>query len=244
MRLLLSKFITLALSPTNWVILFTILYFIGKPVRFRRFYGISIVVLLLIFTNPGLYYICSSAWQPDFVPAKGSFKAVILPGGLSSYDKNGQGYFGQASDRFIQAAKLVHTGVAEKIIVTGGNGFLNRELPPEAVFIKEELLQNGIPDSSILIETNSRNTQENALFTKKLVDSLEWNGPFVLVTSAMHMRRCQEEFKKAGLRTTPHTSNYEVINGFQRWYDWLWPEPGLLEKWTRLNKEILGWLVI
>jgi uncharacterized SAM-binding protein YcdF (DUF218 family) len=240
---LLSKIVTFFLSPANWILMLSILFLIGKSGQWKRRYGIFLVTITLVFTNPALFYFCLNSWQPSFVPATGKFEAVILPGGLSSYDKNGQGYFGQASDRFIQAAKLVHSGVAEKIIVTGGNGFLNRKLPPEADFVKAELIQNGISPAIIFAENKSRNTKENAIFTKALIDSVGLKGPFVLVTSAMHMRRCETEFNKAGIKTTRHCANYEVINGFQQWYDWIWPDFGLLEKWNRLNKEIVGWLV-
>ncbi|KYP14874.1 YdcF family protein [Flavihumibacter sp. CACIAM 22H1] len=240
---LLSKFVAFFISPANWIILLAVLYLLGKPERWRKKIGISLIGLTFFFTNPAIFYITLTAWQPAFRPATGNYSAVILPGGLSSYDKNGQGFFGQASDRFIQATKLVHTGVAEKIIVTGGNGFLNRKLPPEATFVKEELMQNGIPSSKIFVETQSRTTRENALFTKKLIDSLALKGPFILVTSAMHMRRCQLEFANAGIPTTAHASNYEVINGFQQWYDWIWPDFGQLDKWNRLIKEVVGWVV-
>ncbi len=239
----LSKLITFLLSPGNWILLLLILFLIGKPARWKKRYGYTALILFLLFTNPGIFYLGLNAWQPSFQPATGKYAAVILPGGLSSYDKAGQGYFGQAADRFIQAAKLVHTDVAEKIIVTGGNGFLNRKLPPEADFVKAELISNGIAPSKLLVENRSRNTRENALFTKALIDSLGMEGPFVLVTSAMHMRRCQQEFERAGISVTPHSSNYEVINGFQQWQDWIWPDFSLLEKWNRLNKEIIGWLV-
>ncbi|WP_290791164.1 YdcF family protein [Flavihumibacter sp. UBA7668] len=240
---LLSKIVTFFLSPANWILVIALLFLIGKPGNWKRRYGIVLVTITLLFTNPALFYFCLQSWQPAFVPATGKFEAVILPGGLSSYDKNGQGYFGQAADRFIQAAKLVHSGVAEKVIVTGGNGFLNRKLPPEADFVKTELIQNGISPAIIFTENKSRNTKENASFTKSLIDSLKMRGPFILVTSAMHMRRCESEFNKVGIRITRHCANYEVTNGFQQWYDWIWPDFSLLEKWNRLNKEIVGWLV-
>lgn len=240
---LLSKIVTFFLSPANWILGLALLFLIGKPGKWKRRYGIVLVTITILFTNPALFYFCLQSWQPAFVPATGKFEAVILPGGLSSYDKNGQGYFGQAADRFIQAAKLVHSGVAEKVIVTGGNGFLNRKLPPEADFVKAELIHNGISPALIFTENKSRNTKENAIFTKSLIDSLGMKGPFILVTSAMHMRRCEAEFNKVGIKTTRHCANYEVINGFQQWYDWLWPDFSLLDKWNRLNKEVVGYLV-
>lgn len=238
-----SKLITPLLSPATWLLLLLAFYLVGKPVRYRKRAGATALIIFLVFSNPWLFFQTLQIWQPPPQPIGSSYTAVILPGGFSSYDKNGNGYFGQSADRFLQAAKLTQTGVAKNIIVTGGNGFLNRSLPPEALFAKQELMALGIAENRIQIETASRTTRENALFTKRLIDSLQWNGPFLLVTSAMHMRRCQLEFQNAQLITDAWMSNYEMINGFQRWYDWLWPDVGLLEKWSRLIKEMLGWVV-
>ena len=66
----------------------------------------------------------------------------------------------------------------------------------------------SIPDSSIIIENNSKNTYENAIFTKHILDSIKFNGSILLVTSSFHMRRSIAIFKKAGYKNiTPYVTN-------------------------------------
>ena len=76
---LLSKIVTFFLSPANWILVLALLFLIGKPGKWKRRYGIVLVTITILFTNPGLFYVCLQSWQPAFIPATGKFEAVILP---------------------------------------------------------------------------------------------------------------------------------------------------------------------
>lgn len=74
-----------------------------------------------------------------------------------------------------RAAELYHQGYAPKVLFTGGLG-RNTEglLPePEAVRFAKVAMECGVPEKDILLEDKSRNTKENILFTREL---LEHNG--------------------------------------------------------------------
>ncbi|MFZ8477648.1 YdcF family protein, partial [Staphylococcus aureus] len=84
---------------------------------------------------------------------------------------------------------LYHEGKIEKILVTGGNGNLFLNEPDESSFLEKEFIRNGVKKEDIILEKKSRNTYENAIFSKKILDSLKLKPPYILITSASHMPR-------------------------------------------------------
>jgi uncharacterized SAM-binding protein YcdF (DUF218 family) len=69
------------------------------------------------------------------------------------------------------------------------------------VAIRDYMISQGVPAEEILIETRSRNTRENALYARPLLDALP--GKKVLLTSDYHMYRAQHAFARAGIQTEP-----------------------------------------
>lgn len=73
-----------------------------------------------------------------------------------------------------RAAELYLQGLAPKILFTGGLG-RNTEglLPePEAVRFAKVAISCGVPEQDIILEDKSRNTADNILFTKVLLEQL------------------------------------------------------------------------
>lgn len=79
-------------------------------------------------------------------------------------------------------------------IVSGGQG--GNELIPEAVGMKEYLMNAGIAEERILTEPLSKNTYENLVFSSKLMDSA--NSRVVIVTNNFHVFRALQIAKKQG----------------------------------------------
>jgi uncharacterized SAM-binding protein YcdF (DUF218 family) len=228
--------------PVWWLLaLLVYRHFTKKPVR-KKIAGYAFVILLLLLTNPWLFRQASFAWQPHPVvlPIQPSYEAGIVLGGLSGYDKFNRGYFGGNADRFIQTANLYHQGIIKKIIVSGGTGKLSQDEPGEAFFLLEQFKANGIPAKDIFIESASRNTYENALFSKKITDSLKLRPPFVLITSAQHMKRSEAVFNKAGFQCISYPCDYKVIPTKNAIDNTVLPNIGLLNEWAFLLKEIVG----
>lgn len=243
MQFFFSKLVIFLIAPANWIICGFFLFLVARSKRWKKIIGLSTLAIGLIFTNSWLFRTVCLRWQPPRTALSGKFGAVILPGGLAGYDKAGEGYFGFAADRFIQTVSVYKQGYTDKIIVTGGNGLLNRDLPPEADFLYRQLILQGVPPGDILIENESRNTEQNALLTRQLLDSAGLKPPFVLVTSAMHMRRCAQEFNNAGISTVIFPCNYEVIGTDLNFIEYFWPDFSIPEKWGRLLKEMVGYCV-
>ncbi len=240
----LSKIFTFFLAPSAWIFLLLILFFLSKKPIIKRNIKLMMIGLFLLFSNPFLYHQSIMAYQakPVSFSKEQQFETGILLGGLSGYDKNNKGFFAESSDRFIATVNLYHQGIIKKIIVTGGSGNMNNSRP-ETIFLSEELLKNGIPAADILLEHRSKNTYENAFFTKALIDSMQLKGPFVLITSALHMPRSIRLFEKARINIQPFPCNYFEYEEVKPIYEWLYPDVRLLEYWKYFIKEIAGSLL-
>ncbi len=95
--------------------------------------------------------------------------------------------------RVEKAERLYKEGLLEKIIVTGGRGYLNKDrVTPEAVKMQNYLVEKGIPKKDILLEDKARSTFENIKYSLELIKekcNLE-KMKLALITSDFHLRRC------------------------------------------------------
>jgi uncharacterized SAM-binding protein YcdF (DUF218 family) len=242
MFFILSKILLFLLSPAFWIGFFLVWSFFTKKERRKKIFRITSLVLFVVFTNPFFFNTCLRAWQPGPVdlPKGKQYSAAILLGGITMNDRSERSYFGPDADRFIQTTKLYHSGIVRYIAISGGSGSLVQKGPLEADQLKKELLVQDIPDSVIIIENRSRNTYENAVFTKRILDSLKLPPPYVLVTSSIHVPRARSAFKKAGVDVIVYPSAYKQVDSRQSWDDYIVPSPGLLTGWSFFLKEVVG----
>jgi uncharacterized SAM-binding protein YcdF (DUF218 family) len=239
-----SKLLIIFIYPFTWILGFLIAaILIKKPVLKRRLL-ITTAVLSLIFSNPFLLDQFAKRWDIAPVPLKksGSYSCVIVLGGFTGEDANGNGVFNVAADRFIEGLKLIVTGKASHILITSGNGNLLHDKFAEADWVKTQLKAFKVPDSCVLIENKSRNTLENAAFSKTLIEARHLPPPYLLVTSAFHLRRSLGIFKKAKLEMIPYPCNYMAGNGKISPASFI-PKADVLWTWDFYIKELIGTLV-
>lgn len=204
--------------------------------------------MLLFFTNPFIISQLILAYQPAKVTftADQHYSAGILLGGFAGMNKTDhQKYFSEQSDRFIQAMLLYKSGHIKKIIVAAGDGSVfNRGDFREGDFVQEQLVAMGIPAADIAVDRNSRNTAENAINSKKIIDSLRLSPPYVLITSALHMPRAQKTFTRAGIEVIPYPAAFftrppdSVVPT-----DYILPSANALKSWEMYLREITGRLM-
>ncbi|HTK20659.1 MAG TPA: YdcF family protein [Mucilaginibacter sp.] len=245
MYFILSKVLLFVLFPLNWMLIFLLIaFFTKRPKRRKRCYATAIA-LFIIFSNPLLLYLFAQNWDiyPEPFEKGKVYSAAIVLGGFSGEDKNGNGVFNSYSDRFIEGIRLKGQNKASHILISSGNGNLQVSSFREATWAEGVLKQLGVPDSAILIEHESRNTFENAAFSKKLLQQKHLPPPYLLVTSAWHMRRAQYIFKKEGLQVIARPSG--MITGNQKFSFWdsLIPDVGVLSEWPLYLKELVGIVV-
>ena len=116
----------------------------------------------------------------------------------------------EAIDRIYKAAELYGAGKAPAIIVTGGNQPWSASKVAEADLIRDLLMEWGVPREVIFLEGSSRNTRENALYSKNIVDAINCKNA-LLVTSAAHMPRAIAAFRSVGIAVTPVSTDVRVV---------------------------------
>ena len=203
------------------------------------------VVTIVIFSNPYIFYKILHAWQINHseLQVGKQYQAGIILGGLTGSDRSGESYFNEASDRFIQTLKLYNQGIIKKIVVTGGSGLLVGNELVEGNVLKEEFLKNKVKPEDLIIESKSRSTYENAIFSKKILDSLNMSDTMVLISSASHLRRSKMVFKNAGFKVVAYPSDFEFIDRFYTVLHYVWPNLGAFQGWAKLIKEMIGTVV-
>ena len=136
---------------------------------------------------------------------------VVLGGGTRTRTYPRQtSEISEAGDRLLYAAWLYQQGAAPRILVSGGRlPLLGPASVAEADTMTDLLMLMGVPASAIIREDRSRNTYENAVETKKILEQ-EGLRDIILVTSALHMPRSQAIFVKQGMTITPAPTDFRV----------------------------------
>lgn len=155
----------------------------------------------------------------------------------------------EAGDRPIYGAQLYKQGKAPIVILSGGRIEWQGGGPPESADMAKLVEALGVPATAILQDPTSLNTYENAVNVKKILTQRGINR-VLLVTSAAHMPRSMEIFKKQGidviaaptdfLVTEPelqkaHTTQGRILS--------VLPEAENLARLTRALKEYIGLFV-
>ena len=239
-----SKILEFFIYPFSWIVILVIAAICIKKPSLKRKLFIAAAVVFFIFSDSFLFNQFTKRWDIQPVPLAGTgmYSCAIVLGGFSSELANGTDYFNGSADRFIQALKLFQNGKVKHILVSGGNGRLFPDSFREGDWVKTQLQEFKVPDSCIIIEDQSRNTIENAAFSKHKLDSAHLQGPYVLITSAYHMRRSLQIFRKTKVDVTPFPCNYLTADGYVGLDDFM-PDPGVLADWNIYAKEVIGYLV-
>jgi len=94
-----------------------------------------------------------------------------------------------------------------KLIFSGGSGSLSTQDFKEAPVARRFLDELGFDTHRVVFEDQSRNTWENAVFSKQLM-APQPGETWVLVTSALHMPRSMGAFRAAGWSVIPYPVDY------------------------------------
>ncbi|MCA8830735.1 YdcF family protein [Hymenobacter pini] len=254
MFFILSKLLDFVLSPAVWLVGLVVLAALGRPARWRKHLLWAAAIGLLIFTNPALINEALLAWEKPPVTLRqlGRHDAGILLTGITEGQKSPHDrvYVGPGADRLLHTLWLYRAGRIRRIIISGGSGALIQpmiskgEMPrTEAEELQVLLRLAGVPKQDILLETRSRNTRENALFTKELLAQHPEINSTVLITSAFHQRRAIGCFAKVGLHPAPFPAGFYSSDRKPTLSYWLLPGDQPLALWSILLHEMAGYAV-
>ncbi|HEU0117212.1 MAG TPA: YdcF family protein [Alphaproteobacteria bacterium] len=165
--------------------------------------------------------------KPDHVDG-----IILLGGDEKPYmsEKRGQPVMYQSARRYIEFAALAREYPQAKLVFTGGSGLLAPEAKIEDMQVAKQALSSiGVPIERMVFEDKSRNTYENATKSFELLHPAPTEN-WLLVTSAWHMPRSMECFRKAGWNVYPAPTDY-MSSGVMSWK----PEFNFSEHIFKLN---------
>jgi uncharacterized SAM-binding protein YcdF (DUF218 family) len=256
--LFLSKLLPLFLYPLGLVFLLLVTTLILWW-KYPRWLPIPVIIACFILFIGGNIWVSnllvkSLEWQYistlDKLPKAEAI--VILGGGVKPMiHPRPMIDVAESGDRVIYGAKLYKMGKSSLIIPTGGRipwrG--GKNLPSEADDMTELLLLFSIPESAIIKEEKSFNTYDNAVNTRKILETLNINR-ILLVTSAIHMPRAVKIFEKQNLKVISAPTDYLVTErDFQEEDNWqnllinLFPDSIYLHNTTLAIREYIGMIV-
>jgi uncharacterized SAM-binding protein YcdF (DUF218 family) len=164
---------------------------IRSLITLRRILVTVVVGLLLwLLVLAGLVVAVRIAETSD--PAQPADVIIVLGSGLRRDGRPGDALY----RRSVWAADLYHSGLAEYVICTGGIGTV--QIRSEASACREVLVSSGVPANAVLLEEQSKSTEENARYAKQIMDERGFDDA-ILVTDGFHMFRASWIFDSQGV---------------------------------------------
>ena len=144
---------------------------------------------------------------PSDMPAPAGI--VVLGGGINPDITAARGTMTltEAGTRVTAAATLMRRFPQAELVFTGGSANITGVGFAEADAARQLFLDLGIAPDRMIMENRSRNTYENAVFTRDLVHP-QPGSRWLLVTSAVHMPRALSLFRAVGFPIVPFPADY------------------------------------
>ena len=144
----------------------------------------------------------------------------------------------EAAARLTTGVELARLYPSARLVFTGGSADLSqaRDLD-EARGVRQLWLSLGVPAARMTFESASRNTYENAVFTKKLVEPKP-GETWLLVTSAAHMPRSIGIFRAAGWPVVAYPVDYRTSGTDHDW----WPTSKVVDQQRKLEVAGHEWI--
>jgi uncharacterized SAM-binding protein YcdF (DUF218 family) len=218
MFFVLSKTVAFLLLPSNLLFLGVLAGFLLALTRLRRagmrLLAVSILLLALVGYLPLGYYLTQILENrfPAWDASRGAPDGIIILGGAIDPDltsDRGEVAVGGSVRRLIAMANLARKFPNARIVYSGGNANLLTPGVAEAGVLGPLLDTFGIARARVALESRSRNTAENAAFSKEMIKP----GPgerWLLVTSAEHMPRAVGCFRAIGFDVEPYPVDWRT----------------------------------
>lgn len=206
MLFILSKALGFFAVLSNLLIVTGIIGVILLCTRFRRLASFLVVTSVVAIAVAGLSPLGNALMLPleqrfpPWDPAHGAPDGIVVLGGAILPDVSaarGAVALDEAAERITATAELARRYPDARIIYSGGNNALIFNRAVEAPFAVRELEALGVAHDRIVAEEQSRDTTENAVFSR-LIAQPKPGERWLLVTSAYHMPRAMAAFRAAG----------------------------------------------
>lgn len=249
MFFVLSKILDVAFSPLWWALA---LIAAGAVLIWRRpaarraslgFIAGGCAVLMVFSWQPlsnALYRAAEQPLESTIRPGVVYDAAIVLGGALSlgPTQSTGEPQFNEGVERVLAAFDLWRTGRVRNIFISGGDPDPQGAPVEEAAIEAKVLASWGVPAEHLLVETRSRNTRENAAESAPIIQAHGWKS-LLLITSAAHMRRASETFRRVGLSFDTLAVDVRTYDPGRRHGSWL-PRTEFLQESSSALRELSG----
>jgi uncharacterized SAM-binding protein YcdF (DUF218 family) len=222
MFFILAKILGFFALPSNILISLALLGVLLMATRFarggRRLAVTAVILLALAGLSPlGNAIILPleerfPAWDSAQAAARGAPTGIISLGGAVDTvvsPVRGEVALNEAAERMTAIAELARRFPQARIVFSGGSDRIILAGVSEASLAERLFLSFGIARERITLEDKSRDTLENARFTRDLVQPKPGER-WLLVTSAHHMPRSVAVFRAAGFPVEPFPVDYRT----------------------------------
>lgn len=219
----LTRIFWLLVQPLTLVMLFVLLAFVLSFMKRRGWSRTFLVLgglLLFVTTFTTFGYQLIAPLEDRFTrPAEPAhIDGIVVLGGAMDGEVNsvrGGWEFNRSGDRYLETLRLALTHPEARILVAAGPAALALDQEREAFAAQRMFTAFGIAPERIVLDDNSRNTEENAQFAKELAGDMT-GQTWVLVTSAFHMPRSVGLFRMADFPVLPWPADY-LASGAEGW---------------------------
>ena len=241
-----TKIVGLLVEPYNLAVFLAfcvlVLRLLRRGKRARRVLLWTAGGLVLVFgfgpvANLLLYPLETAHARPARPPKDPG--AIIVLGGFTREPRDNPNFYEltEAADRFVEGVRLAHNHPRARLVISSGSSAVIYKFYKEGNVLGSLALDMGLPARQVVVDAESRNTRENALYSKRLLSKVK--GPLLLITSAAHMSRAVACFRKAGVEVVPWPVDYlRTGSGPGSWL----PKPANLGRSNAALHEYAGWL--
>ncbi len=247
MFFILSKILSFLVSPFTYLIILLIWALKTQSgVKRKKLLSISII-FVFVFGNSFILDEVSRLWEmPQNNARQNHYDIGVVLSGMINYDaKNKIMQFNGNSDRLLQALPLLKEKSLDNIFFSGGSGDVYHPENKEADMIIKYLNSIGFSTKKFHFENESKNTYQNALYTKeglaKSFKDLDSKN-ILLITSSLHMRRSLACFKKQGIECDYLSTNRKSGPRKFEFQHCLIPNIGTFSGWNHLGHEMIGYI--
>jgi len=196
-----KKIIISFILPSGILVTFLFLlsfyFYLKNKIRTSKRFLFFSFLLWLFSSNFWInYFICRT--EKNINPSLDGDVIVFLSGGNVDIKDilTGEDYLSSSSLERLFAVYRVYKNKKLPVILTGGYVF---NMKADSIIARKVLISLGVDEKNIFIDDKSRDTYENALYSKKISDIQGFKKP-ILVTESLHIPRSIIAFKKAGFR--------------------------------------------
>lgn len=221
----LSKLIWIVLTPSNLclagVSLGLALLLLGGKAAAGRLIAWSLALFIVFGLSPlgNVLLLALEERFPPRIEGRTIPHGIIVLGGWTDTQVSASRNVvavGEASERFFKAIELARRYPQAHVVFSGGDGSFSGDVGNEADDTKRLMDSVGFDDSRVIYERRSRNTAENAVFTRDLVLP-QVGETWLLITSAAHMPRAIGSFRAIGFEVEAVPVDYRSRGAIDMW---------------------------